>query len=391
MRVLIVTGHFGGPNRDRWLLDDLADALVEHGHSVHVIVGDATKGRPSGSTQAHPRMRVTSVGVRRNRTSRLGKLLGYLQTGWGLHTAGFRAARGEQYDAAIYTSISCFAWNLPGRLRRRGMVKRLVLVLWDFFPIHQLEIGRIRARWLARPLKAIEQQSMRQADAVALMSEANVAFFRNYFSKIDAPVVIVPPWSSSGEDSLDETRWESGVLVAVFGGQIAVGRGLETLLEAGRLVDERVQIVIAGGGPDAARITELAREIPSVRIAGSMPRHEYRRLLSTAHVGIAVTVPGVTPPSFPSKIVEYCGLGVPVLVAVERSSDAGKFVESRGAGISVPAGDPVALAGALTRFADEKESGRLRERALAARSLFEAELSAARAASALVDAAVAVA
>ena len=130
--------------------------------------------------------------------------------------------------------------------------------------------------------------------------------------------------------------------------------------------------------------TWLAVGVARVRFVGRLSRPEYRKLLCSAHVGLAVTVPGVSPPSFPSKIVEYCGLGLPVIVAVEPSSDAGTLVEARGAGLSIPVSDADALAKALRRLQAELSDGLLVERSQRARAFYLGELSAEAAARALL-------
>lgn len=107
--------------------------------------------------------------------------------------------------------------------------------------------------------------------------------------------------------------------------------------------------------------TWLAVGVARVRFVGRLARPEHRELLCSAHVGLAVTVPGVSPPSFPSKIVEYCGLGVPV-------SDAD------------------ALAKALRRLQAELSDGLLVERSQRARAFYLGELSAEAAARALLGA-----
>jgi len=386
-RILIVTSIFARSDDEAWLVDDLAEALVGAGHEVDVIVADAKRARPRGLQPSRGRgLRVFSVGPQRTRSSVPGRVLAHAAVGVGLWGTGRRWARRQQYDLGIYTSIACFTWGLPGHLRRRGVIESLTLVLWDFFPIHQLQIGRIRSRWAAPVLKAVEAAAIRPADRVALMSPANVAFFHQYFPGLTMRTITVPPWSSSGKDISDVPMPPSSRLLAVFGGQLARGRGVETIVAAAAmLADEPIDIVVAGDGPERARLEQLAVGVARVRFVGQLARPEYRKLLGSAQVGLAVTVPGVSPPSFPSKIVEYCGLGLPVIVAVEPSSDAGTLVEARGAGLSIPVSDADALAKALRRLQAELSDGLLVERSQRARAYYVGELSAEAAARALLD------
>jgi glycosyltransferase involved in cell wall biosynthesis len=352
---------------------------------VDVIVHDATKGHPRGLIPSRsPGLRAWNVGSTRNRRGPLSKFAGYLQAGFGLHTSGFRHVRDSTYDLCIYTSIAAFSWGFPSRIRRRGIAKKLVLILWDFFPIHQLEIGRIRGRVLASPLKAIERLAIRRADVVAVMTPANARFLIGYHPGLKSETTIIPPWSSSGATSDLSTLEKLPRFTVVFGGQLVKGRGLHTLLDAASLLEgtnEPIDLLIAGDGTERARLQRDAerRSLTNVTFVGSLPRDEYRAMLTRAHVGVAVTVPGVTPPSFPSKIVEYCGLGLPVIVCVEPSSDAGDIVEQNHAGIKVLAGDASGVASAIRRLFREFEGGTLDGWADAAKLLYDTELSTERA------------
>lgn len=388
MRFLFVTGGFAGPGRQPWLMDDLAEALVNAGHSVDVVVGDPKTPRPEGEQRAQdPRITLFSVGPQRKTTGVLGRLAGHLRVGFGLHTRGFSWVKNRTYDICVYTSPASFSWGFPRRVRKAGITRHNVLFLWDFFPIHQLEIGRINVPWLARPMKAIERRSIDAADVVAVMSPANRAFFLQYHRRTSNATIEIPPWAST-KPLIDRSADADRPLRVIFGGQIARGRGVDTLVDAASLLQARaanVQILIAGDGPERPALQDRAAALglTNIDFLGALPREDYRELARSAHVGIAITVPGISPPSFPSKIVEYCSLGIPVLVCVEASSDAGDFVSEQGAGISVPAGDPESLAAAIGVLEDSIDDGGLSAMSDAARRLFDTRLSAERVVEAL--------
>jgi glycosyltransferase involved in cell wall biosynthesis len=386
MRILIVTGNFAGENRNPWLLDDLAIALADAGDDVDVLAYDTKHGRTQGRNQySDKRIRVFGVGSKKVRQGRLGKLASYLSAGWGLHTAGYRMVRRRRYDLCIYTSIGMFSWGLPSRLRREGIARRTVFVLWDFFPVHQLEIGRITQKALSRPLKILEAQSMKRADVIAVMSPANERYLRIYHRSVHARTAIIPPWAS------DPISLGAGHVprrerfTVIFGGQLVPGRSVETLLHAARILESALvplDLLIIGDGSGRSDLMALAKRLglESATFVSRLPRDEYRKLLQSAHVGIAVTVAGVTPPTFPSKIAEYCASSVSVVVCVEPASDAGTIVKAAGAGLSVPAGDEAKLASAIRALYEEHANGLLESRARRARELFENELSVSRAA-----------
>lgn len=382
MKILIATGHYGGPNRQPWLLDDLAKELADSGHSVDVIVFDPTRGRSLGE-QLTPQsnLSVYSVGTEVDRVGSVKKLLSYIATGFRLHTRGFQWIENKKYDLCITTTIAAFNWGFPGRIRRCGISSQNLIFLWDFFPIHHLEIGRIRAFWLARLMKAIEHRAISQNDIVALMSPANEAFFHAYHPRLKLRTIQIPPWASAKKVVLPPSQ--ALPLQVIFGGQLAKGRGVDTLLDAASTLQRAkvdVKISIAGDGPDRFRLEAYARDLQltNVDFVGNLPREDYRSLAVTSHIGIAVTVPGISPPTFPSKIAEYLSLGLPVVVCVEESSDAGDFVFEGNAGFKVAAGDATELAARLEDCVKMLKSGQIKLLSDSALLLFETRLSVAQ-------------
>lgn len=389
MRVLIVTGAFAGANENPWLLDDLAIAFADAGDEIDVLVHDSKHARARGRNDyPDSRIRLFSVGPTKIRRRSLGKFVNYVAAGWGLHTLGFRHVRRRRYDLCVYASIGIFSWGLPTRLRRAGIATRSVFVLWDFFPIHQLEIGRLTRKVLHDPLRRLEALSMKDADVIAVMSPANERFLRAYHPNVHSRTIIVPPWASDPVSPTAGRAPRRERFTVIFGGQLVVGRGLDTLLHAARRLQDDllpIDLLIVGDGPARGDLTALAEQIglTNTTFLSKLPRDEYRGLLQSAHVGVAITVPGVTPPTFPSKIVEYCASAVPVVVCVESASDAGAIVEAAGAGVAVPAGDEASLASAIGALYEEHLQGLLESRARKARAWFEAELSVSRAANTL--------
>jgi hypothetical protein len=98
-------------------------------------------------------------------------------------------------------------------------------------------------------------------------------------------------------------------------------------------------------------------------------------MLTHADAGIAITVPNVTIPTFSAKISEFCAYGVPVVVSIESTSDAGMIIQSAGAGVTCVAGDVDGLKQSIASLLRAKQAGDLGNYSTAARRLFEEKLS----------------
>lgn len=377
-RVLIISAEYSLDGASQWLPEELAREFASRGHHVRVVARDMIRPRAVGRQRHEPgEPEVFSVGVTRRPDGRLARRVRLPLALLRQRFSALPWAAEEEYDLVIYFTIAWTSSSVVRGLQRRGAVKRSVLVLWDFFPVHQYSIGHIPG-WL-RPLEPmfyrLEARAVAAADTVAVMSGAGNDFLARYFPRFEGGTVVIPPW---GQDSHMRAGY-SGPFRAVFGGQLGAGRGLEDLLGAAEIVQREgseMQFAIYGDGPLLPWLqAEVERKsLRNVTLAGKLPRAQYLEDISQASVGIAATVRGVPSPSFPSKIVDYARIGLPVVASVEESTDVGRILESNGAGWAARAGHPEELAAALLTAEAARTAGLLEDYGRNSRLLFEKEL-----------------
>jgi glycosyltransferase involved in cell wall biosynthesis len=142
----------------------------------------------------------------------------------------------------------------------------------------------------------------------------------------------------------------------VFAGTMGVSQGLDTVLDAARLVADRVpraQFVFIGGGVDRERLETRARDekLDNVRFLPRVAPSQMGPIYAAADVAI---VHLVDDPLFritiPSKVQGYMVAGRPILCGVR--GDAAALVEEAGCGLVFPPQDCVALADAVVRLSE---------------------------------------
>ena len=355
MRILMACLQFPTEPGCSYLTTELAQALVAAGHEVEVLFIDWN----AAPTAADPPGRVWN-GVRVVRcTPRWVDGFGRLAR----HASKFvltarragRLAR-ERFDLAKFDAF--IAWApaitvapLVGMARRAGIARRL-LFIWDVFPDHYREIGRIPAGppfWLAR---AWEQGLMDQFAVLLPTLPQNADYLRRRFKvRAGQTVRVAPIWTDvTPVPAVDResVRRRHGLPedrpIAVFGGQLIEGRGFDQMLAAaavGRKSGSPLQFLFVGDGRLApviqAHAGDAARD--NVLWRPAMPREVYLELLSACDVGMVATVPGVSSFSFPSKTLDYLRAGLPVVAAVEPGSDFSALLGRYGVGRSVAFGD----------------------------------------------------
>lgn len=165
------------------------------------------------------------------------------------------------------------------------------------------------------------------------------------------------PDGEGGESGPSEAAADNGVLRVGFAGQWSVGKGMDDLLTAWTAVEEResnVELRLAGGpdlwtGTDgtenrslAERVRDVA-EVLNVRTLGKLPREEMPDFWRSLDMAV---VPSKRAEMFGLVALEAMACGVPV-VATE--DGALPWLVDDG-GITVPTGDPEALADSIVRL-----------------------------------------
>jgi glycosyltransferase involved in cell wall biosynthesis len=130
----------------------------------------------------------------------------------------------------------------------------------------------------------------------------------------------------------------------LYVGRLSEDKGIETLLDAWRLVDPRIGLRIVGDGPLAGRVAAAAVRLPNVTWVG---RVAHEGIIDELHAARALVFPSRWYEGMPLVIVEAFAAGRPVIAS--RLGTAGELV-SDATGTLFPAGDPVALARAVSWF-----------------------------------------
>lgn len=383
MKILIFTSNFDVSGLNRWLIEDLVDGFISNGDYVTVLLTDIYGSSEKGEQETqHDRLKVIKLSKPRHFRGKLGKLQAHAQTAIALNFGLRKYISKDEFDIGIFTSVGIMSFFKPIRMRKSGEIKKLVFILWDFFPANHIDIGRIRRSYWTKPAKYLEFFSFKNADTIFTMTPRGSEFLRNYHPEVGSKVATQAPWSAVDNNHaphLNNKRSQKEFNV-IWGGQMIPGRGIKTLIDALLIVQSKgisMKATLVGDGPRFEEFKDYvdSSSLLGIEMPGRMNRYKYRNLLLSADVGIATTIPNVSVPTFSAKISEYCAYGVPSIVSIESSSDAGQIIESAGAGIATAAGDAHELSVALLKLYEAKVDGSWESYSSNARKFFEENLS----------------
>ncbi len=335
-----VTAHVAHPHYPEWRIRD--------GYGQWILV-EKTEGvdvrRRLHYVPRHPR------GMRR--------LLSELSFGARVVLASWGRPR-----LVIAVSPALFATALVA-LRLRLAPRRIPLIVWvqDIYTLGLAEIGE-GGNFAAKITRWVESHTLRAADRVVVIHQGFADYLEKALGVDAAQVVVVRNWTHlpatppiDVETAKAAIGWPHDVTLAVHTGNMGAKQGLENVVEAARLADEKdapVQFVLVGDGGERHGLEEQARGIARISFVDPLDDAEYRLALAAADVLLVNEKPGVAAMAVPSKLTSYFGAGRPVVAATDPGGFTASEIAASEAGIVVPAGAPDALLDAVLGVSMDK-------------------------------------
>src|SRR5579859_6660610 len=209
-----------------------------------------------------------------------------------------------------------------------------------------------------RLLTVIDAAALRAADIVVVDTEEHLEIVpEKYLSKAVVVHVGAPtPWHQAAVEpaATAPSTTGSGPLKVVFYGLYTPLQGTPVIGEAlGRLAGAPVEVTMIGGGQDEAETKRAAAANQSVRWLDWVPAAELPAVVASHDVCLGIF--GTSDKALrvvPNKVFQGAAAGCAVI-----TSDTAPQRRVLGdAAVLVPPGDPVALADALLRLADDREA-----------------------------------
>ena len=370
MRVLMLCTKYPLDSNDRYMTNELAGALVTAGHPVQVVVTDWNAPFGAPTTTVRSAEGVDALVVAPRRIAGLGAFVEKASK-WTLSSLFARREMRKALGNEAFDLIVCFtpcvtvAAQFLWATRRWPM--RSMLFVHDFFPHHHRSIGLVPGGPVFEIARRIEEHLIRKFDVIGCMWSDNIVYLRKHHRiRAEQRVIWTPLWGEIAPPPprpKEVTRKDYGLpldrKILVFGGQITEGRGVEEMLAVATLAQKArpdlVFLLIGEGRLVELVENHIAAGGDNVIYRRRIPRTEYLRLISACDIGIVCTVAGVDSPSFPSKTIDYLRAGLPIVAAVAQDSDYREFLRRWNIGISIPAGDAMALFAAVIRAVDDQE------------------------------------
>ncbi|NPA77117.1 MAG: glycosyltransferase family 4 protein [Candidatus Diapherotrites archaeon] len=264
---------------------------------------------------------------------------------------------GGKPDVIVGSSPHLFAAWAAERQARRHEVP-FVFEVRDLWPQSLIDLGSFsESHPFVRMLERIERSLYRQSSRIITLlpgagehiSQKGGDIERIVWIPNGVDLRLLPPPSPPQED---------GVLTLMYAGAHGLANNLDVILDAAKIIldmqnSPQVQFRLVGDGPDKGRLIRKAKDLKLKNLIFEPPVAKDRiyDLMREADVFLLTLQ---NSPLFrwgvsPNKLFDYMAMARPIIFSVDTPFDPVK--EAR-AGVSVPAGDPHALAEAVVSIAN---------------------------------------
>jgi len=357
------------------LMTELAEGLARRGHEVRVLTG--MPNYPERRIYAGYRGKLYCTervnGVRIDRCyvwirPKPGLLTRLALDGSFALTSFVRALNGWRPDVMLMTSPPLAA-TVPAAVLRWLYRCPLILNLQDILPEAAVHTGLITNRRAIRVFEALERFAYRSATAISAIAEG---FVENLLSKgVPAQkITLIPNWVDVNfirplpkENAFRAVNGLQGKFVVLYSGNIALTQGLETVIDAAKVLDDHpeaanIQFVIVGEVRALEKLRRYCQEnavSDRVMLLPFQPREALPEMLAAADVSLIVQRRNVVGFNMPSKTQLILASGRPAIASVPAHGTSSQAIHHSQAGIVVEPESPLALAQAVLELARDPD------------------------------------
>jgi colanic acid biosynthesis glycosyl transferase WcaI len=355
MKVLLTHRYFV-PDSSPYgvILQKIAKELAAAGHEVKVFTSRPSYGRDPA--KAPHRELMGDVAVRRlwvfseasrNPVARLFNVLLYCLALFFC----VQRTRADVVTAGTFPPVLA-AWSASLAARLSGA--RFIYHVQDIHPeVSAYSGGRLGRGLPARLLTALDNQTLRRADAIVTLSEdmadtlrarglgaLPITLINNPALEPDGAPIAPPP----------ELVKPAGTTRVIFAGNLGRFQNLPLLAEGvAQCFDAHpeLELMFLGDGVALPELKARWGAHPQVRFAPFLPFAQARGIIGGADIGLVSLSANIYRVAYPSKVSTYLDLGLRILAMVEPESQLARELEQRGTGAVPRAATPVAIAAAL--------------------------------------------
>jgi len=338
---------------ERGIYQDLLRKFRDEAHDVTIVT--PVERRKDISTNFKKKDGVSILQVKTfniQKTNIIEKGIGTLAIEYQFLSAIKKYLSDSKFDLILYSTPPITFGKIIEFIKKRDHAYSYLL-LKDIFPQNAIDMKMLKEDgFIHKQFVKKEKKLYQISDTIGCMSPANVEFVVKHNPDVNPQKVEVNPNTIEpvtfnyleGEKSSIRTKYDVPVdkKVLVYGGNLGRPQGLDFLLETIKeTTHEDAFFLIVGDGTEFLRIkTWFDNNKPTnAKLLQRLPKEDYDKLLAACDIGLIFLDKDFLIPNFPSRLLSYLEMNIPVLAATDSNTDIGDIIEANSCGFKVLAGD----------------------------------------------------
>jgi colanic acid biosynthesis glycosyl transferase WcaI len=345
------------------LMTELAEGLAARGHEVRVLTGMPNYPERRIYEGYRGKLYATEMrnGVRVQRCyvwvrPRPGLVTRMLLDGSFVLTSFVRAIGFWRPDVILLTSPP-LPVSIPAALLGFLLRCPVILNLQDILPEAAVHTGLLKNPRAIALFERLERFAYASATRISVIADGFVENLRSKQVPLEK-MALIPNWVDvnfirplAKDNPFRAEHRLDGSFVVSYSGNIALTQGMETTIEAARLLADHPQIrfIIVGEERALAKLQDYCqeRDVRNVWLLPFQPRARLPEMLAAADVGLIVQKSNVVGFNMPSKTQVLLASGRAIVASVPLNGTAARAVSKSQGGMVVPPESPQAMADAI--------------------------------------------
>jgi glycosyltransferase involved in cell wall biosynthesis len=355
---------------ERGIYTDLLRKFREEGHKVFVV--SPSERRDKKKTHLLKESGATILRVRTfnlQKTNIIEKGIGTLAIEYQYLKVIKRYFSKTKFDLILYSTPPITFSKVIDFIKKRDNAYSYLL-LKDIFPQNAVDMKMIKKGGLLhRMFLAKERRLYALSDAIGCMSEANKKYLATHNPTLNLEKIEVNP-NSITPTSFVQTIEEKRVIkekyglplnkkIFVYGGNLGKPQGIDFLIDTiAANINPNVFFLVVGSGTEYNRIARWFQKLEpkNAILLQGLPKKDYDLVLNVCDVGMIFLHKDFTIPNFPSRLLSYLEMRMPVIAATDSNTDIGSVIEKNNCGYSVLSGDSLAMQKAIDELVSNENN-----------------------------------
>ena len=342
---------------DRGIYQDLLRKFRNEGHELTIV--SPVERRRRVTTNFIQKEGVSILQVKTfniQKTNIIEKGLGTLAIEYQYLSAIKKYTSDKKFDLVLYSTPPITFAKVIEFVKKRDNAKTYLL-LKDIFPQNAVDMKMLKKDGFIHQKFVKKEKKLYQiSDTIGCMSPANVEFILKHNPEINKnkvevnPNTIEPIVFNYSEEDKNTIRKKYLVprdkKVLVYGGNLGKPQGLDFLLETIEQTKfENAFFLIVGDGTEFLRVQEWfnSKNPINAKLIQKLPKEDYDQLLAACDVGLVFLDKNFRIPNFPSRLLSYLEMKMPVIAATDPNTDVGDIIEKAKCGYKVISGNQVQM------------------------------------------------